>query len=138
MLFKRTRLGQIYIRVLTHTSLFFILYVLLGVTLLIHQAIKTQIPVYCSYVVHKKNSDSDGLEYRVNLDSYTGRGFIYTNKNDSVIAVLVKDSVIAVNDTLTSVISNSDADELYIDITTGYESLLKRVFQKGGKSYGDH
>lgn len=137
MLYKKSPLGKRYIKLMTGSPLPFLSFIFLGTSLFLFLTITTKLDVKKTYsAVALKNNNKIILK-TANLP--TGKAYLYTNKNEEVYPVLIKKSdktyFFAVNTIGKASINSLKNKKVFIDISKKKETLLYRIFVKGGKNY---
>lgn len=139
-MYKRSILGRKYIRLITSSPRLFITFVLFGVVLFLFLTLTTRIDVIKTYSAEVFSVESEiALSIKAS-DIPVGSAYIYSNKNEAVFSVFIE-NVESIKDNVILHFSNDERDiiqflstqNIYIDIPQGKETLLYRIFVKGGK-----
>lgn len=140
MLYKKSPLGKRYIKLMTGSPLPFLSFILLGTSLFLFLTLTIKLDVKKTYsAVALKNNNGIMLKTK-NLPS--GKAYLYTNRNEEVYPVLIKRlkksdkyHVFAVDTTQKNSINSLKNKKVFIDVSEKKETLLYRIFVRGGKNY---
>ena len=154
---KRSNIGRRYIRMVTKSSLFFPMFVLLGVALIVFMMINTKVDVIST---HQLTVVKNGSEYtlvangELETQIIPDKIFLYEARNEAVYQM--KNVVIqnistsnselsqanwqicfdpdsnADNESLMAFLDENIGANIKADIPVGKISLLKRIFTRGG------
>jgi len=141
MLYKNNTLGRKYTRIITGSPVLFISFVIFGLALFFFLTLTTKIDVMETYEAEVIHVEGETILSINDADISVGVAYIYSNKNEIVYPVLIEETE-SIEDTVTlyfnrdeQEIINSILDrDIFIDIPKGEETLLYRIFMKGGKS----
>ncbi len=142
MLYKKSALGRKYIRVVTSSPSLFIFFIIIGVILFFSLALTTRIDVIKTYSA-TLSPDTCEVTLSSSISNIPeGPAYIYVNKNDEVFSISIEKTVmkqeglaIYTNTEGERMIKLLSSNTFFIDIPQGKETLLYRIFAKGGKGY---
>ncbi|WBW97919.1 hypothetical protein [Oceanirhabdus sp. W0125-5] len=142
MLYKKNVLGIKYTRLLTASPTFFIIFVLLGVVLFLFLTITTKVPTIKIYPAKVLSIRKEPVLLIENGHIPIGESYLYSNRNEVVFSVSIERienisegvALYFSSDSKNTITSLSN-ENLFIEIPQGKESLLYRIFVKGGKGY---
>lgn len=140
MLYKKNTLGRTYTRLVTGSSNIFIGFVLLGVISFLFLTLTIRIDVIKTYTAKVLSSESEIVLQIKAANVQDGPAYIYSNKNEAVFPVSIEKTE-DLNDSVNlyfssdseKVIRSLSPQHLYVEIPQGKETLLYRIFLKGGK-----
>ena len=139
MRIEKSHLGTKYVHFMTSSPFPFLCFFVSGLAILIIMASSIELNIIDTYPASLE-SDGNGITVVTNHDIPTGSAFAYTNRNEAMIQITIAD--IKVKDGKKHLeISKADYAALValngilsLDVPSGKESLLHRVFAKGGKA----
>jgi hypothetical protein len=141
MLYKKSVFGRKYIRLLTGSWTLFTAFVLLGVGIFLFLTMTTKIDIINTY-----SAKIITMENEITLSSKAanieaGLAYIYINKNEAVYSVSIINAenirgtyTLHFNSKDQNTIKALQNEKIFIDIPQGKETLLYRIFAKGGKN----
>ncbi|MNC13782.1 hypothetical protein D3C75_615380 [compost metagenome] len=142
MLYEKSALGRRYIRVLTGSWGWFSGYVLSGLAVCLVLAHSVQLETIRTYPVLETGPDRLVIPYASEASS---KAYLYARRNEGIYPVRIKRMETAENgyvlfleegDGNTALsLSGAGGKSLFLDIPQGSETLLRRIFLKGGKSF---
>ncbi|MBP1990787.1 hypothetical protein [Paenibacillus eucommiae] len=141
MLYKKSEFGRKYTRYISSSPVVFISFVMLGMGLILSLMFMTQIDVIKTYAVELIPVRGH-ITLSIQAGSVpAGRAYLYANKQEVVYPVRI-DNADQSTDYTTLHVDKEDQEmihalsskKLFIDIPQGKESLLYRIFVRGGKS----
>lgn len=137
MLYKKSPLGKRYIKLMTGSPLPFLSFIFLGTSLFLFLTITIKLDVKKTYSAIALKNNNKMILKTTNLP--TGKAYLYANKNEEVYPVLIKksdkDYVFTVDTAQKNSINSLKNKKVFIDISEKKETLLYRIFVKGGKNY---
>lgn len=140
MLYKKSILGRKYTKFMTGSPWLFITFVLFGVLLFLFLTLTTRIDVIKTYSAEVMSVESENALSIKAANISIGLAYIYSNKNEAVYPVLIERAenlgenfTLHFNSSGQDIIKSLSARNIFIDIPQGKDTLLYRIFVKGGK-----
>jgi hypothetical protein len=140
MLYKKSLWGRKYTRITTRSPLLFLSFVAFGVVLFLILTLNIkidEIKTYSAEVLSVKNELTLSVKAK-NISS--GSAYIYTNKNETVYPIIIRRAenskdkfVLYFNSEGNDLFKALSTHSLFIDIPQGKDTLLYRIFVRGGK-----
>lgn len=142
MLYKKSILGRKYTRFITGSWGGFIIFVLSGLGLLLFLTLTTRIEVIKTYSAELMLVESEIVLSVKESNISVGTAYIYSNKNEVVYPVLIErietlreGFALQFNRDGQNIIKSLSTRNIFIDIPQGKETLLHRIFVKGGNGH---
>ena len=143
MLYQKNDLGKKYTQLLTGSPWFFITYILIGIMLFLFLTLTTRVEVIKSYLVEISHDQSQIVLLIKYSKVSANKGYIYSNKNEAIYPVAIKRVedirgavALYLDNEGQELINSLSAQDIYIDLPVENETLLYRIFMKGGKDRG--
>lgn len=141
LLYKKSVWGRKYIRLLTGSWTLFTAFVLLGVTIFLSLTFTTKIDSIKTYSVEIIPVENELTLSTKAANIEAGLAYVYVNKNEAVYPVSIERAentreiyTLHFNSNDQDIIKVLQNQNLFIDIPQGKETLLYRIFAKGGKN----
>jgi len=139
MRIEKSYWGTKYVHFMTSSPFPFLCFIVFGIAILIVMATSIELNIIESYPISLE-TDGYSITVATNRDIPTGSAFAYTNRNEAMIRI----TIIGITDNNGNKhLGLSEADytalvalkgSLSLEVPSGKESLLHRVFAKGGIS----
>ena len=151
MLYEKSSLGRKYTRLITGSPVLFVSFVLMGLLMFLLLTLTTKLDVISTYAAEVSAAEVSAAEGEITLFIPTvkaenileGIAYVYSDKNEAVYRVFIehaeksgKKLILHFDHDGQETIHSLSSKSLFIDIPQGEETLLYRIFVKGGKSHG--
>lgn len=140
MLYKKNALARKYTGLIIGSPWLFIIFVLSGLVLFLFLTLTTRIDViktYSAELMSKQNKITLSVK-AANISA--GTAYMYSNRNEAVYPVFIErtenlreDFTLYFNSHGQNIIKSLSNRNIFIDIPQGKETLLYRIFVKGGE-----
>lgn len=139
MRIEKSRWGTKYVHFMTSSPFPFLCFIVFGLAIMIFMASSIELNIINIYPA-SLDPGGDYLIIETNRDIQQGNAFAYTNRNEAMIHISIV-GVKSINGKKILQLSEVDASAvgdlkgfLSLDVPSGKESLLHRIFAKGGRS----
>jgi hypothetical protein len=137
MLIKKSAIGTKFVHLMTSSPFAFLAYVALGVSIILFLSVTTKLDVMQTYpATLDENALSLIIANCTKIDAM--KVFVYENRNESVVDTPVlettmsgADCIVRIDGAMVEKLRNAKGT-LFVDVPVAKESLLQRVFAKGG------
>ena len=161
MLYEKSSLGRKYTRLISGSPALFVSFVLMGLLLFLLLTLTTKLDVISTYAAEVSAAEvsevgasatgASAAEGEITLSIPAikteqilgGTAYIYSDKNESVYPVFIEHAeksggklILHFDLDGQETIHSLSSQSLFFDIPQGEETLLHRIFVKGGKSHG--